>query len=45
MKIIVCIKQVPGTTSVKMNPETNILIREGVVSIITLLILMLLKKE
>ena len=34
MKIIVCIKQVPDTTSVKMNPETNTLIRDGVVSII-----------
>jgi electron transfer flavoprotein beta subunit len=29
MKIIVCIKQVPGTTQVKINPETNTLIREG----------------
>ena len=34
LKIIVCIKQVPDTTSVKMNPETNTLIRDGVVSII-----------
>ncbi len=34
MKIIVCIKQVPDTTSVKINPETNTLIRDGVVSII-----------
>ncbi|NLB68884.1 MAG: electron transfer flavoprotein subunit beta/FixA family protein [Lentisphaerae bacterium] len=33
MKIIVCIKQVPDTTDVKINPETNTLIREGVVSI------------
>jgi electron transfer flavoprotein beta subunit len=32
--IIVCIKQVPETTEVKINPETNTLIREGVVSII-----------
>jgi electron transfer flavoprotein beta subunit len=34
MKIIVCIKQVPETGEVKINPETNTLIREGVVSII-----------
>lgn len=34
MDIIVCIKQVPDTTDVKINPETNTLIREGVKSII-----------
>lgn len=34
MKIIVCIKQVPDTTDVKINPETNTLIREGVASMI-----------
>ncbi|MFA7676685.1 MAG: electron transfer flavoprotein subunit beta/FixA family protein [Candidatus Omnitrophota bacterium] len=34
MKIVVCIKQVPDTTDVKINPETNTLIREGVASII-----------
>ncbi len=34
MKIIVCIKQVPATTEVKINPETNTLVREGVESII-----------
>ncbi len=34
MKIIVCIKQVPDTAEVKINPETNTLIREGVASII-----------
>ncbi|MFH1202664.1 MAG: electron transfer flavoprotein subunit beta/FixA family protein [Candidatus Omnitrophota bacterium] len=34
MHIIVCIKQVPETTDVKINPETNTLIREGVKSII-----------
>ncbi len=34
MKIIVCIKQVPDTTDVKINPETNTLIREGVESMI-----------
>ena len=30
MKIVVCIKQVPGTTEVKINPETNTLVREGI---------------
>ncbi|MGC9337524.1 MAG: electron transfer flavoprotein subunit beta/FixA family protein [Candidatus Cloacimonadia bacterium] len=34
MDIIVCIKQVPDTTSIKINPETNTLVREGVKSII-----------
>jgi electron transfer flavoprotein beta subunit len=34
LNIVVCIKQVPDTTDVKINPETNTLIREGVVSII-----------
>lgn len=34
MKTIVCIKQVPNTTQVRINPETNTLIREGVESII-----------
>ncbi|HEQ71578.1 MAG TPA: electron transfer flavoprotein subunit beta/FixA family protein [Spirochaetia bacterium] len=34
MNIVVCIKQVPDTTDVKINPETNTLIREGVASII-----------
>jgi electron transfer flavoprotein beta subunit len=34
MNIVVCIKQVPATTKVKINPETNTLIREGVESII-----------
>ena len=34
MKIIVCIKQVPDTAEVRINPETNTLIREGVPSII-----------
>ncbi len=34
MKILVCIKQVPETTEVRINPETNTLIREGVKSII-----------
>jgi len=34
MHIVVCIKQVPDTTDVKIDPETNTLIREGVESII-----------
>lgn len=34
MKIICLIKQVPDTTDIKINPETNTLIREGVPSII-----------
>ncbi|MBF0343709.1 MAG: electron transfer flavoprotein subunit beta/FixA family protein [Nitrospirae bacterium] len=34
MKIVVCIKQVPDTTEVKINPQTNTLIRDGVPSII-----------
>ena len=33
MKIVVCIKQVPDTTEVKINPQTNTLVREGVASI------------
>ncbi|HHZ01482.1 MAG TPA: electron transfer flavoprotein subunit beta/FixA family protein [Tissierellia bacterium] len=34
MNIIVCIKQVPDTTEVRIDPKTNTLIREGVPSII-----------
>ena len=34
MQVIVCIKQVPNTTDVRIDPETNTLIREGVESII-----------
>ncbi|MGQ9585579.1 MAG: electron transfer flavoprotein subunit beta/FixA family protein [Anaerolineae bacterium] len=34
MHAIVCIKQVPDTTEVKINPETGTLIREGVPSIV-----------
>jgi len=34
MNIIVCIKQVPNTADVKIDPKTNTLIREGVESII-----------
>ncbi len=34
MNIVVCIKQVPDTTEVKLDPKTNTLIRDGVPSII-----------
>ncbi len=34
MHIVVCIKQVPDTAEVRIDPETNTLIREGVPSII-----------
>ena len=34
MNIAVCLKQVPGTTEVKINPETNTLIRQGIKNII-----------
>jgi electron transfer flavoprotein beta subunit len=34
VNIIVCIKQVPDTSEIRINPETNTLMREGVPSII-----------
>ena len=34
MNIVVCIKQVPGTTDVKIDPQTNTLIRQGIENII-----------
>ncbi|MDY6916091.1 MAG: electron transfer flavoprotein subunit beta/FixA family protein [Candidatus Cloacimonadota bacterium] len=34
MNIIVCIKQVPDTTEIKIDPKTNTLIRDGVESVI-----------
>jgi electron transfer flavoprotein beta subunit len=34
MKIVICVKQVPEITEVKINPETGTLIREGVASIL-----------
>lgn len=34
MKIIVCVKQVPNTNEIRINPETGTLIREGVESIL-----------
>ncbi|MBD3346094.1 MAG: electron transfer flavoprotein subunit beta [Chitinivibrionales bacterium] len=34
MNIIVCIKQVPGTTQVKINPDTGTLIRDGIEAVV-----------
>ena len=34
MHIVVCVKQVPNTTQVRINPETNTLVRDGVESIL-----------
>ncbi len=34
MNIVVCLKQVPGTTEVKINPQTNTLVRQGIKNII-----------
>jgi electron transfer flavoprotein beta subunit len=34
MNFAVCLKQVPGTTQVKINPQTNTLVREGVAAIL-----------
>ena len=34
MKIFVCIKQVPGVSEVKIDPNTNTLVREGILSIL-----------
>lgn len=34
MRIAVCIKQVPDTTNLKIDPETNTLIREGVSAVL-----------
>ena len=34
MNIVVCLKQVPGTTDVKIDPQTNTLVREGIENII-----------
>ncbi len=34
MNIVVCLKQVPGTTEVKINPQTNTLIRQGIKNIL-----------
>ena len=34
MNIVVCLKQVPGTTEVKIDPNTNTLIRQGIKAIV-----------
>ncbi len=34
MNIVVCLKQVPGTTKVEVNPQTNTLIRQGIENVI-----------
>jgi electron transfer flavoprotein beta subunit len=34
MNIVVCLKQVPGTTEVKIDPQTNTLVRQGVKNIV-----------
>jgi electron transfer flavoprotein beta subunit len=34
MNIVVCLKQVPATTEVKINPQTNTLIRQGIKNVI-----------
>jgi electron transfer flavoprotein beta subunit len=34
MNIVVCLKQVPGTTEVKIDPETNTLMRGGIENIV-----------
>jgi electron transfer flavoprotein beta subunit len=34
MNIVVCLKQVPGTTQVKIDPQTNTLVRQGIKSIL-----------
>jgi electron transfer flavoprotein beta subunit len=34
MKVVVCVKQVPEITDVKVNPETGTLVREGIASIL-----------
>ena len=34
MKIFVCIKQVPGVSEVKIDPKTNTLVREGILSVV-----------
>ena len=36
MNILVCVKQVPDTTEIKIDPETNTLIRDGVPSIVNI---------
>lgn len=40
MNILVCVKQVPDTTEIKIDPVTNTLIRAGVPSIVNPFVLM-----
>ena len=34
MRILICVKQVPDTAEIKIDPVTNTLIREGVPSVL-----------
>ena len=34
MNILVCVKQVPDTAEIRIDPEKNVLIREGVPSVL-----------
>lgn len=34
MNMVVCLKQVPGTSKVKIDPKTNTLIRQGIENIV-----------
>jgi electron transfer flavoprotein beta subunit len=34
MNVVVCLKQVPGTAQVKIDPQTNTLVREGIENVI-----------
>ena len=34
MNIVVCLKQVPGTTKVNINPQTNTLVRQGIENVV-----------
>jgi hypothetical protein len=42
MHVVVCVKQVPDTTNVRINPETNTLMREGVEAIVNIIVILLL---
>ena len=44
LNVAVCVKQVPGTNEVKINKETNTIVREGVEAVINPLTCMPLKK-
>ena len=37
MNIIVCVKQVPDTTQIRLNPETKTLVRDGVENILNMM--------